>query len=182
MRVWMCLRQGALPCLRHIHTRILKTSKRLSPFKRLNAPFYSCSHADSPTDVRSPRVDKTTVLPPTPTQSGLRRAPPATIQCGPRQIQANFNLVIVLPESDSLVTQVDIGGGVWANGQVGHRPEPQRDKSSLHFAKGSFGREPAIFQPPRLSGPPSPHRILSINYFSSFQDWSRGGIFKNHGF
>ena len=94
-----------------IHTHILKTSKRLSPFKRLNAPFYSCSHADSPTDVRSPRVDKTTVLPPTPTQSGLRQAPPATIQCGPRQIQANFNLVIVLPESDSLVTQVDIGGG-----------------------------------------------------------------------
>ena len=41
MRVWMCLRQGALPCLRHIHTRILKTSKRLSPFKRLNAPFYN---------------------------------------------------------------------------------------------------------------------------------------------
>ena len=111
MRVWMCLRQGNAPCLRHIHTRILKTSKRLSPFKRLNAPFYSCSHADSPTDVRSPRVDKTTVLPPTPTQSGLRQAPPATIQCGPRQIQANFNLVIVLPESDSLVTQVDIGGG-----------------------------------------------------------------------
>ena len=122
MQVWMCLRQGALPCLRHIHTRILKTSKRLSPFKRLNAPFYSCSHADSPTDVRSPRVDKTTVLPPTPTQSGLRQAPPATIQCGPRQIQANFNLVIVLPESDSLVTQVDIGGGggqmaKWATGQ-----------------------------------------------------------------
>ena len=111
------------PCLRHIHTRILKTSKRLSPFKRLNAPFYSCSHADSPTDVRSPRVDKTTLLPPAPTQSGLRRAPPATIQCGLKQIQANFNLVIVLPESDSLVTQVDIGGG-WANGQVGHRPEP----------------------------------------------------------
>ena len=54
-----------------------------------------CPHADSPTDVRSPR------------------------QCGPRQTQANSNLVIVPPESDSLVTQVDIGGG-WANGQVGH--------------------------------------------------------------
>ena len=46
-----------------------------------------CPHADSPTDVRSPR------------------------QCGPRQTQANSNLVIVPPESDSQVTQVAIGWG-----------------------------------------------------------------------
>ena len=46
-----------------------------------------CPHADSPTDVRSPR------------------------QCGPRQTQANSNLVLVPPESDSQVTQVAIGGG-----------------------------------------------------------------------
>ena len=64
-----------------------------------------CPHADSPTDVRSPR------------------------QCGPRQTQANSNLVIVPPESDSQVTQVAIWGGVgkWPSGP--HRPEPQRDNS-----------------------------------------------------
>ena len=50
-----------------------------------------CPHADSPTDVRSPR------------------------QRGPRQIQANSNLVIVPPESDSQVTQVEFAG---PNGQT----------------------------------------------------------------
>ena len=83
--------------------------------------------------------------------------------------------------SDNQVTHVDMGGvGKWPSGP--HRPEPQRDNSSLRFVKGSFGKVTAIFQPPRLSRPPSPHRILSIHYFSSCQEWSWGGIFKSHGF
>ena len=37
------------------------------------------------------------------------------------QPQANFNLVLLPPESDSLVTQVDICGAKWPSGS--HRPE-----------------------------------------------------------
>ena len=72
------------------------------------------------------------------------------------QPQANFNLVLLPPESDSLVTQVDICGAKWPRG---HRralttmPQDadlkiplQRDESCLDF--WANGLQPLIPPPP----------------------------------